>query len=404
MKKYFAIVASLVMGLPVGAQVPTAVKGGTKAVSKASKAAVAPKGELHIPAVPSATAGNTLSRTQIRQVALEMRNHQFKSKWTVTPNKPLAAEAKNEFRLGSSGANLTGLSPAKWEEAYTHYANAVSSVQKLAQYMDTQIYYMGTSESERPHPEQIRQTLADINDSLAAVKKAQITFGENKSLAEMGLYLSYAKRFYTMLGSGMLEPLDEKALTVIPREDNHTFVSSEFSLWSEFVREKLPNVKSNSFFNYLTSLLQGSVKRGALPQKLRVAILQDDNEAIKGLQEMQTRGKLTEWQIDYLEPDAEAFLNRDYNSYDLILSDIVMPHGGGRYLARQLRAGGYKGSLLVVSKFDYYYGDSFFKDGFDGMLFLGEAEKKDFQYDFASWFWSRLKNYYQLKAKHGWQH
>ena len=403
MKNYFIFV-SLLLSLPVFAQVPTAIKGGTQAVSKASKAAVAPKVRVKIPTVKT-NVTNTLSRAQIRQAALEMRSNQFKTDWKTLPTNPMAAIVRHEMRIAGSGANLTGLSEEKWNEAITDYSNAVSSVQNVAQYMDTQIYYMGTSEAERLHPEQIRRTLDDINTSLAAVKKAQATFGvENAPLTEMGLYLNRAKRFYTMLGTGMYEPLDESALAVVPRSDNHTFVDSEFALWSEFIREKLPKAKSKSFFDYLTNLFSRSAKQDALPQKLRVALLQDDQTVISGLQKMQEQGKLTGWQIDYLEPDPEAFLKKDYNTYDLILSDIVMPNGGGRYLARQLRAGGYKGSLLVVSKFDKFFGESFFKDGFDGMLQIADATGSDFQSDYASWLWSRLKNYYQLKAKHGWQH
>lgn len=425
MKKSFFILFVLLLPLANQAQVPQFVKAGAKAsVSTMGKKGVSTAFKGRIPTnvstgvssvgkpseastistsnlvSPSSTNANLLSMKQIKTLALEMRPHYYKAAWENLPKEPLAATKDTECLIAGSGANLTMFSDEQWEKAKGDYLAAVASVQKLANYMGPQVYYLGSSEAERLHPEQIRQALADIGEASSLVKNAQATFGENTALEEMDAYLNYANRFYNTLGTGMYEPLEEMEAAPFSRTDNHDFDYLEFGLWGDSIKP-LPK-EPDSSWETIKSWIMGITKRGTLPKKMKVALLQDEEFVVNALKEMKRRGKLDGWEIDFPNPNAEEFLKGNYNSYDLILSDIVMPGGGGRYLARQLRAKGYQGSLIVVARFDSHAED-FYNDGFDGMMFIGDMAHR-LTTDKANWLWTRLQNYYLYKQEHGWIH
>lgn len=421
MKLHFVYLLCLVISLPVCSQ--PVVRNGTKAIFKISKPSTWGKGLLRPfgPAAPisgaaakvtaregasisreiqaaleKVTTSNTLSRKQLRQAALQMRENRVKEKWAVMP-KPQAAET-HEFALGGNGAILTKLTPTQAEQAEKRWIEAVESIQELSAQMGPQIYYLGTAEAEYLPPGQIRLMLDKISQTLASVEKAQVIWGKTSALSEMEIYLLKAQKFYSMMGSGMYEPLDEITVPVMTRKDDHVYNASEFHLWAESFREKLPIGSHKLSWQYVKALFTASTSRSVLPQKLHVALLQDDASVIHALKEMKQRGRLDGWEIDYLKPDPEIFLNSDYKTYDLILTDIVMTNGGGRYLARNLRANGYEGALVAVSKYSYYP-KYFFDDGFDGGISISDGNL-----DLANWIWSRLKNYYFLKQKYGWSH
>lgn len=413
MKFYFIYILCIAISMPVYTQ--SLVKSAGKAISQVSKSSSTVGKSLrtaekasrissqHISTIPVSltrstelTKPNTLSRPQMRKAALQMRENRVKDDWGIVP-QPLSAETQ-EFILGGNGAVLTKLTPAQMEQAEKSWVEAVESIQELSAQMGPQIYYMGTSEAEYLHPGQINQMLDKISQSLAAVESAKVIWGNTPALEEMEIYLLKSKKFYSMLGSGMYEPLDEVTAPVMPRKDNHVYNDSEFHLWTEGFREKLPKDSHKLSWQYVKTLFTSSTNRSVLPKKLHVALLQDDHKVINGLQAMKQRGHLEGWEIDYLKPDPEAFLNSDYKTYDLILTDIVMTNGGGRYLARNLRANGYEGTLLAVSKYSFYE-KYFFDDGFDGGITISDGRA-----DMADWIWGRLKNYYFLKNKYGWTH
>ena len=409
MKFNFIYILGFVISFPVCAQ--PVVKNGAKilktgkvlphvsAVASGAVATSATKASIStvrgMRALEKANTINTLSRKQLHQAALQMRENRVKADWSVMP-EPKAAET-HEWDLGSKGAVLTRLAPAQLAQAERRWMDAVESIQQLSAQIGPQIYYLGTSEAEYLLPAQIHQMLDDISNSLVLVEKAQVLWGKAPALSEMKVYLLKAQKFYSMLGSGMYEPLEEITVPVVSRRDNHVYDSPEFHLRINY-KVKSPLAFHKLSWKYMKGLFTGAVKRGFLPENLRVALLQDDALAINDLKKMKQQHKLDGWEIDYLKPDPEAFLNSDYNKYDLILTDIVMPNGGGRYLVRNLRANGYEGSVIAVSNMPWYK-EEFFEDGFDGGICIGDDEEH-----FAEWLWKRLDTYYFLKQKYGWIH
>ncbi len=334
-----------------------------------------------------------LSFNQQRRVALQMRPLLFRSsRWTI-PLKQGIFHKDVEANVESFG-NLTELSPQQWKQVLTQYQQAMKAVQTLSSYIDKHIYYLATPEAEQVSTQQIAQILAEITRAQGLVQKATISLGDNQVLKEATLYLNNAQGFYMMLSTGAYFEVNSETEQPILRHDGHTYNCKEFALagncpvWEKIFSILLP--KLSTWFS----------RSGKLPKRLRVAVLQDDKRVISDIEKMHKRENLTQWEIDYYK-DPEYFLSQvPYGQYDLILTDVLMKNGGGRYLTRQLRARGYEGSIITISGFDAEQGgQAFFTDGVDGMIDVYENRVSR-----PDWLWTRLNHYFWLKQKYGWKH
>ena len=167
-----------------------------------------------------------------------------------------------------------------------------------------------------------------------------------------------------MLGTGIYEHINPIANPVIKRADGHVYNAEEFGLRSRQDTHEIPRVTTAEQAAWVNSTY------GELPQRMRVAVLQDDKAIINGLHVMRQRVGLKDWTMDFYE-DPEAFLGSPKAlQYDMVLTDVLIKNGGGRYLARQLRSRGYEGSIITISGFEAsaHSGKSFFADGIDGMI------------------------------------
>lgn len=333
---------------------------------------------------------NSLSRSMQQKIALEMRPflHSFEN-WRLPEQ---AASFEDEYFGVMTLGNLTELSPAQYEQALKEYKVAMKALENLSKYVNTTIYYMGTSETTGVvEPFQIERMNKEIMQVGELIDKARVSWGNDPVLMRATSYLNNLTQFYRMLGTGMYEKIGEQE-KIIARTDGHVYNAKEFGLTSEIVEAKIPQWH---LMDPATWFTDGA--RGALPRGLRVAILQDDKDVINAIHKMQKRAGLKDWEIDFYD-DPEKFLNQGaYKEYDLILTDVLIQNGGGRYLARQLRHRGYEGSILTLSGFEPGLQD-FFNDGFDGMIVVSCTN------DIAGRIWTRLNNYFILKEKYGWKH
>ena len=334
--------------------------------------------------------GNTLSRPMQRRIAVEARSYLDELGWKKTPRQPATYSDVNSgiYTLG----NLTRMSEEQYALGKKAYEEAVAYMQERSKSINAEIYYLGTSEMEPLVPEQIRRRLGEISEGQALVKDARAIWGDNYVLVRIATYWNKMQEVYSALGTGVLS-IEEGKLHAIKRSDGHTYVAGEFGLVSEGPMPELPRPDWKNPTSWWGQTL------GELPERLRVAVLQDDREVIRSLNDMRKRAGLKGWTLDVYD-DPEAFLNNvAYKDYDMILTDVLIRNGGGRYLARQLRNKGYEGSILTLSGFEEMHGgEEFFNDGIDGMIGLGWTP------DLTERIWARLNTYFMLKKKYNWQH
>jgi len=345
---------------------------------------------IQAPSLPT----NTISRRMQRQVALEMRPFLCSFEDVHLPEQ--AASFDDEYFGVMTMGNLTKMSQKQYKQAIKEYEAAMDALQGLSRYANTTIFYMGTSETPARVLEhfQIEQMNKEIMHVGELVDQAHVSWGEDPVLKRATFYLHNLTQFYRILGTGIYEKIGEQE-KIIPRMDGHVYNSKEFGLTSEILEAKIPQWHLMDPATWFTD-----EARGVLPHGLRVAILQDDKDVIRSIHEMQKKAGLHDWEIDFYD-DPEKFLNQViYDKYDMILTDVLIQNGGGRYLARQLRSRGYEGSILTLSGFEasVHSGEAFFADGIDGMIAFNWTN------DIAGRIWTRLNNYFMLKEKYGWKH
>ena len=339
-----------------------------------------------------ATTINTLSRPMQRRIAREARAFLDEIEEVRPPDQPASYQDVNRgiYTLG----NLTRMSEEQFALGKKIYMQAVEYMQEVSKSINAEIYYLGTSEMEALHPEQIRQRLSEITKGKQLVADARTIWGDRYVLMRIASYWQHMQNVYSSLGTGVYNVMEHVKLEAIKREDGHVYVEKEFGLISEGEKVEIPQADWKD-----PRVWFGQQVPETLPARLRVAVLQDDRDVIASLKKMKASAGLKGWTFDIYD-DPETFLNQvSYNKYDMILTDVLIQNGGGRYLARQLRSRGYEGSILTLSGFEVAHGgEDFFNDGIDGMIGLGWSP------NLTERIWSRLNNYFILKQKYGWKH
>lgn len=177
--------------------------------------------------------------------------------------------------------------------------------------------------------------------------------------------------------------------------NDRAFVGDEFYLhdpelkrWTDMLRRK-----------------QASRQAAKLPAGLRVAVLNDRESVLDNMMASHKKGVFIRGgELSCFERAENLILAvRAGRKYDVILTDIVVPEGGGYYLTNVLRLDGYQGAIIALSAFerDDAMGMEMFEKGFDGMLNLPIGFEN-------SPFWAAdvmrgLNKYFYLRQLNHWQ-
>lgn len=109
-------------------------------------------------------------------------------------------------------------------------------------------------------------------------------------------------------------------------------------------------------------------------------------------------GKNLQVRVFQRQEDFWAFL-RAGGQVDMLITDLIMPKGGGFFLASELRQQGYKMPILALSAFgeSENRGQKLFMLGFDGMLSTHAVDGALFGTSGYLTFVNALRNYYTWK-------
>nr|QGT50838.1 hypothetical protein Elusimicrob2101_1010 [uncultured Elusimicrobia bacterium] len=141
-----------------------------------------------------------------------------------------------------------------------------------------------------------------------------------------------------------------------------------------------------------------------LPQGLRVAVLNDRRSVLEEMTKSHRNGVfIRNGELACFSSAADLIASvRSGKKYDIILTDIIVPGGGGYYLTNILRLDGFSGAIIALSAYerDDAMGLEMFERGFDGMLNLPISfEHSPF---WASDVMRGLNKYLYLRRLNGW--
>lgn len=175
------------------------------------------------------------------------------------------------------------------------------------------------------------------------------------------------------------------ALKVAVRPDNRVVDKAEF-----FLKEPKDPAYSGSTIE--------------VPENWHVAVLNDDLDILYMYQVWEREGRMGKGWHFSLYKDTNDLIRafKGGASFDLVITDMVVPGGGGKYLTSWLRQEGKNMPVIGCSNFPAYKlnDEELFQLGFDGYMYADDM----FEEVYGSFNWmSNIKRYFYYKNLHGWQ-
>ena len=210
-----------------------------------------------------------------------------------------------------------------------------------------------------------------------------------------------AAREYVTFAAGVVSPFLRGTLLAdkVERTDR-TYDFEEFFLYT-------PKANKDALWKgVLPSSVRIKQTAGKLPQGLKMAVLNDRSSVVRRMKAMHEANRFFPgWKISYYR-DTEEMLNAasvSPKSFDVILTDIIVPGGGGSYLTAMLRERGFEGVIIALAAFqeDASFGRKLFDIGFDGMIPQGMGF--EFSDHWQLMIMKRLQNYFYYRDLHGWE-
>lgn len=274
---------------------------------------------------------------------------------------------------------------------FDKYTQVTEKLRLFKEEMDGILYYQSNPSEKRTFApqekqyflEQINTLNRELNALSLSVEKTDVVLQRGKA------YLQYALSVVSPEMVGFLpnlQPTDPRTDRELKTEEFflHDPAENRFAMWRLF--QKLDS-------------------SSAIPNGLRIAVLNDRQAFLIEVEYAHKRKELfplenvkTYEEVDILLEDIRS----GRETFDVILSDLCVPDGGGFRLVQSLRQDGYKGVILAASAFweEEVIAFSLYNRGFDGMFAIPENfETQPHWYDRLN---QGLRNYFYYRNIHGW--
>lgn len=139
-----------------------------------------------------------------------------------------------------------------------------------------------------------------------------------------------------------------------------------------------------------------------LPKNLNIALVNDHPGMIGSVKNWVAAGYFGEGASVEIFQTADALLQTK-KDFDVIVTDLLVPGGGGQYLAYHLRKNGYEKPILALSEYreEDCRAPELFNVGIDGYIYADDFFRNYIGYRLLP---ASLKTYFELKAQNGWKH
>ena len=244
------------------------------------------------------------------------------------------------------------------------YLDAISLTNELSNYLNAKIWYSLHDEEYAVQPAQVRDGLAFVSQVAAAIHQADLFLKPGDKPLEMAkTKLEYAYHLYQIYATGVIEPPVQNTLT-----DTYKQTAAHFNKHVFFLQEPVLPAPKNLLRGVLSKFSKSPL---AFPKKLKVAVVADLS-VLKDIETMAKEEGLQDWSLDRYKTPEEFLSTPQRLSYDLVLTDILIPGGGGIFLTRQLREQRFKGGIVAVTAYpeEEEIGVKLKADGMDGLITL----------------------------------
>lgn len=320
----------------------------------------------------------------LERKAWQARNEKLKQ--TVSPTAPDKLKAA-----------VYNLSPVQMRAARLQYYRNMREYAALKKHIETRLFYQQYK-----------------NDKISAVELADVNFHLSRleeklawsAMVFQDAPLSVARRQLIDLRAA-LDPFAAPGNISLPkalRRNDRKFDKQEFYLYGQ--DGSSPLVREYSWLLPFVNRRRAREAADQLPHHLQVVVLNDSRAVLTSMTQWQKEGvwgKNLQVRVFQRQEDFWAFL-RAGGQVDMLITDLIMPKGGGFFLASELRQQGYKMPILALSAFgeSEKRGQKLFTLGFDGMLSTHAVDGALFGTSGYLTFVNALRNYYTWKKLKGW--
>lgn len=391
MKKYLIFVLACLTAMPSFAQkLPKApkVKGLARMMKQQARTLSQANALTQIPI-------STLALTNVRKV-------QGKVYFTAVPTIPsgsliterLMAQTvppTDPFRLP-----LLLIDPSYEQRmaAIKQYQTTLENFKRFKSDINPVLYYQSRPSERRTLPTlekaELVNKILEMHRQLRALNI--LVAPQDRPLAQANAYVRYAMEtvepnFVNLLDSGLREKRTDRKFNQ-----------------DEFIMEAPKEGKLAALKNYLPYSLRLRQAAGKLPAGIKMAVLNDRASALAAIKEKHATVFCPKWRITTYADTEKLLSDIKYGraQYDVILTDLMVPGGGGYYLTATLRQQGFKGAIFAATAFqpDEKLSIGLFNKGFDGMFSL--PENFELQKDWPLDVMNRLNTYFYYRDLHHW--
>lgn len=303
------------------------------------------------------------------------------------------ARAAAVSRLQSVVFTIQPSSPERRQMLYTRYCNVMDRFNAFKKKTDPFLYYqLKPSEKRAVTPAQRAFMMSEILPLERDLRHLSVIVNVHRDPA-LAFALEYVARVRDEV-SPTLRGMS--GVSVNFSRHDRKFVSDEF-----FLAEQ-------EFLHWTSGLRYGVAYFQAvqLPAGLRVAVLNDQPDVLARMTRSHEKGV-------FIKNGSLACFSRADKllesigagaEYDVILTDLIVPDGGGYYLTHRLRVENFSGAIIALSAYerDDVLGNKLFSNGFDGMLNMPLMFER---YPFwEGYVMSGINRYFSLRQKNGWAH
>lgn len=395
MKHYYKTIVLFCLGLCVCSAAPVYAQG-KKEVAKNVIRKLTPQeaSNKRIHAIlwekaKASRAERAIKKNMRMQSALQAANNYHK----LTERHSIIPTPKEQLEF-----NAYRLTPQQVQIQSQRYEELMSQFLDFKKNWDSRVFYLELYKNFNAIEPMERKQLLRDGGELASKAKYQLDFllKDDKPLQQAYDYLVTALEQLEPAYFGIFE---RKGLPV--REDR-SFVPEQFFLkdpsqtqWREMQWADYQPLSSGA--KELVAPIASQ-----LPKNLHIAFVNDHTGMIGSIKNWVSAGYLGKGATVEVFSTAEALLQTQ-KEFDVIITDLLVPGGGGQYLAYHLRKNGYNKPILALSEYreEDCRATELFNVGIDGYIYADDFFRNYIGYRYLP---ASLKTYFDLKSANNWQH
>ena len=327
-------------------------------------------------ALKKSPAAASIERAVKQQLPVkETREHAFRNSGFFDP---IMATPIRELQI-----NLIHPTTEQVQQAVNEYRSLMRDLAPVRKEVNAKLLYQSLPNDKWVSfpPQERRRLISELAALQGRVEKLRrVVFSKDAALEKVGKWIDEALK--------QINPYYVPAQRTSARADSRSFNREEFFL-------KYPDV---------SKVPQGvTAPKRELPANIRVAVLNDQTDVLDMYRIWDAQKRLGEgWSVTTYK-DTRDLINaiQSGNVYDLIITDLTVPGGGGYYLVDEVRSMGLNMPIIGCSMYtiDKLNAEKMFEQGFDGYIYGDDM----FEEIAGSVSWvGYIKNYYYYKALHGW--